>query len=41
MPSSYAVEVKDEHDIANAVNFAKNHNLRLVVKGTGNSIDIF
>ena len=41
LPSSYAVEVKDEHDIANAVNFAKNHNLRLVVKGTGNSIDIF
>ena len=35
LPSSYTVEVEDEHDIANAVKFAKDHNLRLVVKGTG------
>jgi len=34
-PSSYAVEVMDESDIVSAVNFAKNNNLRLVVKGTG------
>ena len=34
-PSSYAVEVMDESDIVNAVNFARNNNLRLVVKGTG------
>ena len=35
MPSSYAVEAMDENDIVNAVNFAKENNLRLVVKGTG------
>ena len=35
LPSSYAVEVQDESDIVNAVRFAKNFNLRLVVKGTG------
>ena len=35
LPSSYAVEVEDEHDIASAVKFAKDHNIRLVVKGTG------
>ena len=35
LPSSYAVEVQDESDIVNAVKFAKNFNLRLVVKGTG------
>ena len=34
-PSSYAVEVMDESDIVNAVNFARINNLRLVVKGTG------
>jgi hypothetical protein len=36
LPSSYAVEAMDENDIVNAVNFAKENNLRLVVKGTGN-----
>ena len=35
LPSSYAVEVQDESDIVGAVRFAKNFNLRLVVKGTG------
>ena len=35
LPSSHAVEVQDESDIVNAVKFAKNFNLRLVVKGTG------
>ena len=35
LPSSYAVEAMDENDIVNAVNFAKENNLRLVVKGTG------
>ena len=35
MPSSYAVEAMDENDIVNAVNFARENNLRLVVKGTG------
>ncbi len=34
-PSEYAVEVMDEEDIIAAVNFARNFNLRLVVKGTG------
>ena len=38
MPSSYAVEAMDENDIVNAVNFAKENNLRLVVKGTGKII---
>ena len=38
LPSSYVVEVQDEHDIANAVNFARDHNLRLVVKGTGTNL---
>ena len=40
LPSSYAVEVMDESDIANAVNFARIHNLRLVVKGTGRHTNI-
>ena len=35
LPSSYAVEVMDENDMVNAVKFAKEFNLRLVVKGTG------
>ena len=35
LPSTYAVEVLDELDIVAAVNFARNNNLRLVVKGTG------
>ena len=36
MPSSYAVEAQDENDIVNAVKFATDNNLRLVIKGTGN-----
>ena len=35
LPSSYSVEVMDENDMVNAVKFAKEFNLRLVVKGTG------
>ena len=35
MPSSYAIEVYDENDIVNAVKFARDFNIRLVVKGTG------
>ena len=35
-PSAYAVEAHNDADIVNAVNFARNFNLRLVVKGTGN-----
>ena len=34
-PSAYAVEAHNDADIVNAVNFARNFNLRLVVKGTG------
>ena len=34
-PSAYAVEARNDADIVNAVNFARNFNLRLVVKGTG------
>ena len=34
-PSSYAVEALDENDIVNAVNFARDFNIRLVVKATG------
>ncbi len=33
--SSYAVAAKDADDVAAAVNFAREHNLRLVIKGTG------
>ena len=33
--SSYAVEALDEKDIVSAVNFARDFNIRLVVKGTG------
>jgi FAD/FMN-containing dehydrogenase len=36
-PSVYAVAAKDAGDIAAAVNFAREHNLRLVVKGGGHS----
>ena len=36
-PSVYAVAAKDVGDIAAAVNFAREHNLRLVVKGGGHS----
>ena len=34
-PSTYAIEARDENDIVQAVNFAREFNLRLVVKGTG------
>ena len=37
LPSSYAIEVYDENDIVNAVKFARDFNIRLVVKGTGMS----
>ena len=40
LPSTYAVEARDENDVVNAVKFAKDNNLRLVVKGTGNKTDI-
>jgi FAD/FMN-containing dehydrogenase len=36
-PSVYAVAAKDASDIVAAVNFAREHNLRLVVKGGGHS----
>ena len=35
IPSNYAIEVRDEFDIAAGVRFANKHNIRLVVKGTG------
>ncbi|HKE59830.1 MAG TPA: FAD-binding protein, partial [Pyrinomonadaceae bacterium] len=36
-PSAYAVAARNANDVAAAVNFARNHNLRLVVKGAGHS----
>ena len=36
-PSVYAVAAKNAHDIAEAVNFARENDLRLVVKGGGHS----
>jgi FAD/FMN-containing dehydrogenase len=36
-PSVYAVAARNAHDIAAAVNFARENNLRLVVKGAGHS----
>ncbi|MGH7934847.1 MAG: FAD-dependent oxidoreductase [Candidatus Binataceae bacterium] len=36
-PSVYAVAARNAHDIAEAVNFARENNLRLVVKGGGHS----
>jgi FAD/FMN-containing dehydrogenase len=36
-PSVYAVEAKSTADVVAAVNFARTHNLRLVVKGAGAS----
>jgi hypothetical protein len=36
-PSVYAVAARNANDIAAAVNFARNNNLRLVVKGGGHS----
>ena len=37
MPSSYAVVARSTHDVVAAVNFAREHDLRLVVKGGGHS----
>ena len=36
-PSAYAVAAKNVHDIAQAVNFARKNELRLVIKGGGHS----
>jgi FAD/FMN-containing dehydrogenase len=36
-PSTYAVAARNAQDVAAAVNFARAHNLRLVVKGGGHS----
>src|SRR5215813_1523089 len=36
-PSVYAVAARNAHDIATAVDFARNNDLRLVVKGGGHS----
>ena len=36
-PSAYAVEARNSADVAAAVNFAREHRLRLVVKGGGHS----
>jgi FAD/FMN-containing dehydrogenase len=36
-PSAYAVAAREPRHVAAAVNFAREHNLRLVVKGTGHS----
>lgn len=37
VPSAYAVTAKSAADVAAAVNFARQHNLRLVIKGGGHS----
>ena len=38
-PSAYAVAARNAHDIAEAVNFARENDLRLVVKGGGHSYE--
>ena len=38
LPSSFSVEVLDEQEIAAAVNFARDFNLRVNVKGTGKTV---
>ena len=40
VPSSYVIDAQNESDIAAGVRFANEFNLRLVVKGTGISVDI-
>lgn len=35
VPSEYAVAAENAHDVAAAVSFAREHRLRLVIKGTG------
>lgn len=37
MPSAYAVKALNTQDVVAAVNFAREHNLRLVIKGGGHS----
>lgn len=37
VPSTYAIEAENTADVAKGVNFARKHNLRLVVKGGGHS----
>lgn len=36
-PSAYAIKARDAKDISDAVNFARENNLRVVVKGAGHS----
>jgi FAD/FMN-containing dehydrogenase len=36
-PSAYAIAARNAHDVAAGVSFARQHNLRLVVKGGGHS----
>ena len=38
MPSEYAVEAMNEEDIVAAINFAREFDIRVVVKGTGHCL---